>query len=148
MDLQPQAGRVVQVRPQRGITDEDGRVGLLHHQAEVRRAGVVVGGDAEALGEQQLSKPHGGARRRAESYPGPVQLLQGELGHDHARHDGAVAADGDVGQCDQVVGVAQVLDQGDGTDVEVPLTSCSLSLSGVSFESSRSSRVPVRARPQ
>lgn len=120
VDLQSEPGGVVQVRAERGVADEDGRVGLLHHQAEVRRAGVVVGGDAVALGEQQLGQPHGGARGRAQGHPGPVQLLQRELGHDHARHDRPVAADGDVGEGDQLVGVLQELDQGHGTDVEIP----------------------------
>lgn len=109
----------MQVGAQRGVTDEDGGVRLLHHQAEVGRAGVVVGGDTEPLGEQQLRQPYGGARGRAERHPGPVEVLQGPLRHDHARHDGSVAADRDVGEGDQVVGVAQELHEGDGADVQI-----------------------------
>lgn len=138
----------MQVGAQRGVADQHGGVRLLHHQAQVGRAGVVVGPDAVALGQQQLRQPHRGAGGRAEGHPGPVELLQRELGDDHAGHDGPVAADRDVGEGHQVVGVAQVLHEGDRADVELPLISCSLSRSGVSLESSRSSRVPVRARPQ
>ena len=43
---------------------------------------------------------------------------------------------------------AQELHQGDGPDVEVAAHERSLSFSGVSFVSSRSRRVPVRASPQ
>ena len=39
----PSRGRVVQVGAQRRVADQHGGVRLLHHQAEVGRAGVVVG---------------------------------------------------------------------------------------------------------
>lgn len=111
----------MQVGAQRGVADQHGGVRLLHHQAQVGRAGVVVGPDAVALGQQELCQPHRGAGGRAEGHPGPVELLQRELGDDHAGHDGPVAADRDVGEGHQVVGVAQVLHKGDRADVQLPL---------------------------
>ncbi len=115
------ARAVDHVRAQRRVADEDGRVGLLHHQAQVGRAGVVVGPDPEALGEQELGEADGGARGGAEGDAGAVQLLQRHLRDDHAGHHRAVAADGDVGEGDEIVGVLEEFDQGDGTDVEVAL---------------------------
>lgn len=105
--------------PERGVADEDGRLRLLHHHAEVRRARVVVGLHPVLLGEQQLGEAHRRAGGRTERHPGPVQLPERPLGDDHARHDGAVAAHGDVGEGDEVLGVPEVLDEGDGADVEV-----------------------------
>jgi hypothetical protein len=52
---------------------------------------------------------------------GAVQLVERDLRDDHARHHRAVASDSDVGEGDQVVGVLEELDQGDRTDVEIPL---------------------------
>lgn len=109
----------MQVGAQRGVADEDGRVRLLHHHAQVGRAGVVVGAHAVPLGEQQAREAYGGAGGRAQGDPCPVQVLQGPLRDDHAGHDGAVAADRDVGEGDQVVGVAQELDERDGGDVQL-----------------------------
>ena len=139
----------MQVGAQRGVADEDGRVRLLHHQAEVGRAGVVVGPYAVPLGQQQLRQPYGRAGGGAEGDPGAVELVQRDLRDDHAGHHRAVAADGDVGEGDEVVGVAQELDEGDRARCRGrPRTSCSLSFSGVSLVSSRSSSVPVLASPQ
>ncbi len=120
VDLEPEAGRVVQVGAERGVADQHGGVRLLHHQPQVGRAGVVVGPDPVPLGEQELREAYRGAGGRAEGHPGPVELLQWDLGDDHAGHDGPVAADRDVGEGHQVVGVAQVLHEGDRTDVQVP----------------------------
>ncbi len=117
--LETEPGPVEEVGAQGGVADEDGGLRLLHHQAEVGRAGVVVGLYAVPLGEQQLGEPDRGARGRTEGDPGAVELVQRDLRDDHAGHHRAVAADGDVGEGDEVVGVAQELDQGDGADVEV-----------------------------
>ncbi len=119
--LQAEAGPVDHVRAQGRVADEDGGLGLPHHQAEVGRAGVVVRLDAVALGEEQLGEADGGAGGRPEGDAGAVEPVQGDLRDDHAGHDRAVAADGDVGEGDQVVGVLEELDQGDRTDVEIAL---------------------------
>lgn len=119
VDLEAEAWGVVEAGAQGGVADEDGGVGLLHHRAEVGRAGVVVRGDAVPLGEQQFGEADRGAGGRAEGDPAAVELFQRELGDDHAGHDGPVAADRDVGEGDQAVGVLEELDQGDRADVEV-----------------------------
>jgi hypothetical protein len=117
--VQAEAGPVVHGRPQRGIADQHGGVGLLHHQREVGRAGVVVGLDPVLLGEQQLRQTDGRTAGGAEGDPAAVQLVQRHLADDHAGQHRAVAAHGDVRQDDQLVGVTEVLDAGDRRDVEV-----------------------------
>lgn len=109
----------MQGRAQGGVADQYGGLGLVHHQREVRRAAVVVGRDAVALGEQQLGEPDRRTAGGAQGDPLAVEPVQRQLADDHARHDRAVAADGDVGESDQLVGVAQILHEGDRADVQV-----------------------------
>ncbi len=117
--LQAEARGLVQRGAQRGVADQHRRVGLAHHQRQVRRAGVVVRLDAVLLGQQQLGQPHRRPAGGAEGDPAAVQLVQRHLADDHAGQHRAVAADGDVRHDHQLVGVAQVLDAGDRGDVEL-----------------------------
>lgn len=104
---------------QRGVADQHGRVGLLHHHPQVGRAGEVVGPDPVLLGKQQLGEAYRRTGGRAQSDAGSIELLQRDLRNDHAGHHGTVAADREVGEGDELVGVAEELHEGDRGDVEL-----------------------------
>ena len=69
--------------------------------------------------QQHLGQQHAGTRGGAERDPAPSSSVGGTGGDQVDREDRTVAADGEVGQQEQFVRVAQVLHQRDGADVEV-----------------------------
>jgi hypothetical protein len=103
---------------QRYVADHHRGVGLDQHLAQIGRAAEVLGGDAVPVGQQHLGQQHPGPGGRPEGDPPAVEPSWVHGGHQVDRQHRSVATDREVGQEQQLIGVAQVLHQGDGSDVE------------------------------
>ena len=142
-----QAVGLLPVGAQRVVADEQRGVGLAQHRGEVGRHLDVRGVGAPALLDEDAREHLRGARRVRERHGAAGELLGGDLGEEQDRLHLAVGGDRDVGEQHEVVGVARVLDGGNGRDVEAPSTRLTARSFGSALTRSTSSSTSFFTRP-